>query len=194
MKSVYFSHKTITQMINPMKFLRLAESEYCTLYRNDKWDAPKEDPASAFYVENVRGNEDEGEDNNINYQRRRNRTDRGRGRGGGHGGCGGRGRGGHIGGLGNGNATGECHNCGKWENFTNCWLPMRGACEDVSCMSNVEEPLLFVDDRALRRPPVRTDARKRTLDNGLTVKWCSECEFWVNHVVVGHTATIAWGK
>lgn len=45
MKIVYVSPKRKTDTIEPITYLDLAESEYCTLYRGQKWTKSKTDPA-----------------------------------------------------------------------------------------------------------------------------------------------------
>jgi len=101
MRSVYFDHKRKTRVITHQDYLRLAESEYCTLYRVGKWTSLKNDPTLAFFVGQS-------------------------GQGGGYGdsGCGGGlGNVGCGGGRGDGNRWSKlsCHNCGKMDHISrNC--------------------------------------------------------------------------
>ena len=50
-KAIHFAHKRRLEVMDPMKFLGIAEAEYRSLYRYGKWDASKSDPGSAFFVE-----------------------------------------------------------------------------------------------------------------------------------------------
>ena len=60
MLSVYFEHELHTHTIDYAKYLSLAESEYRTQYRKQKWLAAKTNPSSAFFVGDAEDN-DEGD-------------------------------------------------------------------------------------------------------------------------------------
>ena len=47
---VYFDHRRKTRVITFTKYLMISESEYRTLYRDQKWLAAKSDSESGFYV------------------------------------------------------------------------------------------------------------------------------------------------
>ena len=50
MTSIYFKHKRKTNVVSHATYLHLAEVEYSTLYRDQKWLAAKSDPSSGFFV------------------------------------------------------------------------------------------------------------------------------------------------
>ena len=81
MISVYFNHKRKTQVITYQEYIRLAEAEYRTLYRSDKWTASRNDPKAGFFV----GRDDRGRGQGDRGCCGRGR-DAGRGRGAGRGG------------------------------------------------------------------------------------------------------------
>ena len=45
-----------------------------------------------------------------------------------------------------------------------------------------------MDDASIGRPTRRNEQRERTLPDGTTVKWCSECGAWGDHFRAGHPA------
>ena len=49
MNLVYFDHQRRMRMIGHQEYLMLAESEYRTLYRKQKWTASADDPGSRFF-------------------------------------------------------------------------------------------------------------------------------------------------
>ena len=164
MNSVYFDHKRKTRVITHQEYLRLAKSEYRTLYRLGKWAASKNDPSSVFFS---------------------GQTPRGERRGGGYGGRGGgRNSNGRGGGGRDSNRWGKltCHNCGKLGHISrNCWAPGGGAegdspngagagAEDGSEPANQDVDFPGVDNASIRRPPRRNEPRERTLPDGKQVK------------------------
>jgi len=48
MKAIYFNHKCRIKVVDPLEYLKLAESEYRTLYRKIKWMAVKHSPAAVW--------------------------------------------------------------------------------------------------------------------------------------------------
>ena len=52
----------------------------------------------------------------------------------------------------------------------------------------MKNQFLGVDGNALRRPPTRHQPRTKTLDDGSTINWFSECGYWGDHFRAGHTA------
>jgi len=174
MRSVYFDHKWKTRVITHQEYLRLAESEYRTLYRAGKWAASKNDPMSAFFVGQP-------------------------GRGGGCGDSGrgdGRGNGGRGGGCGNGNRWNKlsCHNCGKMGHISrNYWSSGVGAENSDTGGASAGESddtqltdFTAVDNTSIRRSPRRNEPRERTLPGGTRVKWCLKCGAWGDYFRLCH--------
>ena len=64
-KAIYFDHKKTIKVVDPLNYLKLAESEYRTLYRKIKWTAVKYSPAAGFFGYNedgggaIKGNEED---------------------------------------------------------------------------------------------------------------------------------------
>ena len=50
MSNVYFNHKRKIHEIECLEYITLADKEYRTLYRKQKWIASKSDPSSGFFV------------------------------------------------------------------------------------------------------------------------------------------------
>ena len=60
MCSIYFNRKCNTRIITHQEYIYLAESEYRTLYCEQKWTVSKIVPASGFYVGDIKSSNGRG--------------------------------------------------------------------------------------------------------------------------------------
>lgn len=171
--SIYYKHKRKTNVINYMKYITLAKSEYRMLYQNQKWTVSKNDLSSGFYVgtpatiNGITGGDGKCNDNDNDGSGKKMRRRR----------C-------------NSSGRKACHNCRKLGHLeADCWSPGGVTHEGDRVDGGKDDEDIFpgVDPRALRRPPCDSDPISCTLLDGTTVRWFSLCGYREEYFRGEHT-------
>ena len=153
MKAIYFNHKRKIKVVEPLEYLKLADSEYRTLNRKRKWTAAKHSPAAGFFGDNedgggsVKYNED-GNKYKRNFRKRWNKI--------------------------------QCHNCGKLGHIAhNCTLPGVGQSNATEDEGTSSPPV--ASGFNMCQLPTRSEPRVVVLSDGHEIKWCGKCASWGPH-------------